>query len=87
MIQPPVDGRATAVSTTQRRRMPSSGLVLLVADPDTSHQERLVKDLHGRGVETIWCHDGASALVAYGRVEPHAVLVAPHLDRPRREAR
>lgn len=61
--------------------MLSSGLVLLVADPDTSDQERLVRDLHCSGVETVWCRDGASALVAYGRVGPHAVLVAPHLEK------
>ena len=80
MIQSAVDGVRAPASTVPRRRTPPTGLVLLVADPDTSDQERLVRELHTNGVETVWCHDGASALVAFGRVAPHAVLVAPQLD-------
>lgn len=81
MIQSPVDGRTSPVPMAHRRPTAPAGLVLLVADPDTSDRERLVKVLYRSGVETVWCRDGAAALVAYGRVDPHAVLVAPHLEK------
>ena len=73
--------RVSQARATQRRWVASTGLVLLVADPDTTDRERLVEDLHDNGIEAVWCHDGASALVAFGRVRPHAVLVAPSLEK------
>jgi DNA-binding response OmpR family regulator len=79
-MKTPAGERAAQARAVQRRWVASTGLVLLVADPDTSDRERLVRDLHDNGVETVWCHDGASALVAYGRVKPHAVLVSPSLE-------
>jgi two-component system, OmpR family, response regulator len=77
----PAGERAARERAVQRRWVASTGLVLLVADPDSSDRDRLVNELHMNGVETVWCCDGASALMAFGRVEPHAVLVAPTLDR------
>lgn len=72
--------RITRDRAVDRRWTASSGLLLLVADPDVSDQDRLVGDLRPHGVEVLWCHDGASALVAFGRFRPDAVLVAPSLS-------
>lgn len=81
MTNTPTVGRAAQSAPGRHRWVASSGLVLLVADPDPREHERLARDLHGKGVETVWCRDGASALVTFGRTEPHAVLVAPWLDK------
>jgi DNA-binding response OmpR family regulator len=80
-MKTPAGERAARERAIQRRWVASTGLVLLVADPDTRDRDRLVRELHGDGVETVWCRDGASALMAFGRVEPHAVLVAASLER------
>lgn len=81
MIETAATERVAQARATQRRWVASTGLVLLVADPDTTDREGLVENLHGNGIETVWCHDGASALVTFGRVQPHAVLVAPSLEK------
>lgn len=72
--------RITRARALHRRWSASSGLLLLVADPDVTEQVSLVRDLHLHGVEVLWCHDGASALVAFGRSRPDALLVAPSLE-------
>ena len=62
-----------------RRWSASSGLLLLVIDPDVTERHRLVTGLQAQGIEVLWYSDGASALVAFGRSRPHAVVVAPSL--------
>lgn len=56
------------------------GLLLLVADPDEHAGSGLDHGLRACGLETVWCCDGAEALVEYGRLGPDAVLLAPRLD-------
>ena len=57
------------------------GMLLLVADPDPDPDHRtLDSELSAAGVATLWCKDGAEALVEYGRRQPDAVLAAPLLD-------
>lgn len=56
------------------------GLLLLVADPDEEGGGALDEELHAAGLNTVWCRNGAEALVEYGRSRPDAVLAAAHLD-------
>jgi DNA-binding response OmpR family regulator len=72
--------RITRARALHRRWSASSGLLLLVADPDVTDHDRLARDLHPHGVEILWCHDGAAALVAFGRSRPDALLIAPSLE-------
>lgn len=71
-------GRAREV--TRRWSTTSRGLVLLVADPDTSQREPLVPALEANGVSCTWCLDGAETLVQYGKLEPAAMLMSPGLE-------
>lgn len=56
------------------------GVLLLVADPDNASGGLLDAQLHAAGLNTVWCRDGAEALVEYGRSRPDAVLAAAHLE-------
>lgn len=80
---PPGDDAASRVDRareTDRRWSTALGLTLLVADPDTSQQGRILTDLAAAGVNCSWCHDGAEALVQYGRLTPDAILLSPVLE-------
>lgn len=58
------------------------GVLLLVADPDGLAPGRgsLDSELHVAGLDTVWCRDGAQALVEFGARRPDAVLAAPGLE-------
>jgi len=58
------------------------GVLLLVADPDGLGPGRgaLDSELHVAGLNTVWCRDGAEALVEFGARRPDAVLAAPGLE-------
>lgn len=64
----------------RRGRSWSSGLgpVLLVADADPVGAA-VDGGLRAAGLTTLWCRDGAEALVEFGRRLPDAVLLAPRL--------
>ncbi|TIC88360.1 response regulator transcription factor [Nocardioides sp. GY 10113] len=54
----------------------AAGAQLLVVDPDQERQD-LSDAMAGRGVHVTWVHSTTDALVAFGRTDPHAVVVAP----------
>jgi len=56
------------------------GVVLLIADPDGPGSGPLDDELHAAGLNTVWCRDGAEALVEFGRLRPDAVLVCARLE-------
>jgi len=58
------------------------GVLLLVADPEALAPGRgsLDSELHVAGLDTVWCRDGAQALVEFGARRPDAVLAAPGLE-------
>ena len=56
------------------------GPLLLVADPDDAGGSAIDEALRAAGLNTVWCADGAEALVEFGRRRPDAVLLAPRLS-------
>ncbi|TNM44108.1 winged-helix domain-containing protein [Nocardioides albidus] len=59
-----------------RRWIESTGAQLLVVDPDADDGV-LARAMAGRGVHVTWVGSTLDALIAYGRTDPHAVVVAP----------
>jgi DNA-binding response OmpR family regulator len=51
-------------------------LVLVEADDDTA--SRFVESAARIGISTIWCRDGASALLAVGAEAPNALVLSAH---------
>lgn len=74
------EGRVQRAREADRRWSTPLGLVLLVADPDTSERDVVVAALSTSGVNCTWCATGAETLVQYGKLAPDAVLMSPLLD-------
>jgi DNA-binding response OmpR family regulator len=70
-------GRARPVDRSWVAR---AGVLLLVVDPEHEAGDGLDAAFATTGLNTVWCRDGAQALVAFGRDRPDAVLAAPRLD-------
>jgi two-component system, OmpR family, response regulator len=54
----------------------TAGAQLLVVDPGEDEGE-LAEGMAGRGVHVTWVRSTLDGLVAFGRTDPHAVVVAP----------
>lgn len=67
-------------ATRHDRWVESAGAHLLVVDP---HEDdgRLVEAMAARGVHVTWVGSMYDALVAFGRTEPHAVVVSSAADQ------
>jgi DNA-binding response OmpR family regulator len=58
---------------------PTRGSVVL-AETDASTASKFIDDAAQIGIETIWCRDGAEALLAVGAEAPDVLVVAAHTD-------
>lgn len=74
--QPDPSTREVAVRSYLHRWAEAVGAQLLVVDPDEEPGE-LRAAMAGRGVHLTWVRSTTDALVAYGRTDPHAVVIAP----------
>lgn len=74
------DGRSEARRQAARahlhRWVETSGPHVLVVDPDADGGE-LAEAMAGRGVHVTWVESTLDALVEYGRIDPHAIVIAP----------
>ncbi|TYL45581.1 response regulator transcription factor [Nocardioides sp. BGMRC 2183] len=71
-----VSPRETAVRAYLHRWAEAAGAQLLVIDPD--HEPDDLRDgLAGRGIHLTWVNSTIDGLIAFGRTDPHAVVVAP----------
>lgn len=69
-------GRRLAARAYLRRWAEGAGAQLLVVDP-TDDESGLVDAMAGHGVHVTWVADTLDGLVAFGRINPHAVVIAP----------
>jgi DNA-binding response OmpR family regulator len=76
----PADEHVVRARAQDRTWSAMVGALLLVADPEGGAGSPLDVELHAAGLSTVWCRDGAQALVEYGRRRPDAVLAAPRLE-------
>ncbi len=70
------DARRQSVRAYLHRWVESSGAQLLVVDP-SDDGGALAEAMAGRGVHVTWVGSTLDGLVAFGRTDPHAVVVAP----------
>lgn len=59
-----------------RRWVEAAGAQVLVVDPRTERSD-LTDAMAGRGIHITWVGSTVDGLVAFGRTDPHAVVVAP----------
>ena len=70
------ESRWRAARTSLHRWVEAAGARLLVVDPDDDGGA-LAERMAGHGIHVTWVGTTLDALVAFGRTDPHAVLVAP----------
>lgn len=70
------DARRQSVRAYLHRWTASTGAQLLVVDPE-GDTAGLAEAMAGHGVHVTWVDDTLDGLVEFGRIDPHAVLVAP----------
>ncbi len=73
---PETSPREGSVRTYVRRWAETSGAQLLVVDPGADEDE-LARAMAVRGVNVTWVGSTVDGLIEFGRVDPHAVVVAP----------
>ncbi len=76
----PSSPRWALARATDERWTRSVGIQLLIVDPDDSPRDAVTADLGARGVSVTWCTSAVDGLIAYGRLDPDAVIVTPLLD-------
>jgi DNA-binding response OmpR family regulator len=78
--EPPSSPRWARARTDGERWTRSVGIQLLVVDPDDDDRETVTSALGTEGVIVTWCTNPVDGLIAYGRLDPDAVIVTPRLD-------
>jgi DNA-binding response OmpR family regulator len=76
----PSPPRWALARATDERWTRSVGIQLLIVDPDDSPRDAVTADLGAQGVSVTWCTSAVDGLIAYGRLDPDAVIVTPLLD-------
>lgn len=71
-----VDARRKVVRESLHRWVEAAGLQVLVVDP-VLDDGRLAAGMAGLGVHVTWVGDTRAGLIEFGRIAPHAVVVAP----------
>lgn len=71
-----VDARRQSIRAYLHRWAENAGAQLLVVDPG-GDESGLAEAMAGHGVHVTWVGNTLDGLVEFGRIDPHAVVVAP----------
>ena len=78
--EPPFPPRWARARTADGHRTRAVGVQVLVVDPDDACREAVSAKLGAEGVIVTWCLNAVDALIAFGRLDPDAVIVSPTLE-------
>jgi DNA-binding response OmpR family regulator len=78
--QPPPSPRWARARNADEHRTQAVGVQLLVVDPDDTCRDAVSAGLGAEGVSVTWQTNAVDALIAFGRLDPDAVIVSPTLE-------